>query len=250
MQLEQLRGVEDRCWVEVAGCERLFAIADEDLERENEVKTSAVHFLRFELSDAMVVMLKGGAALSIGIDHPNYRHELRPVAENLRAALVSDLRLGAAGHPCPARVLGYCRSTSSAPAFSFFHRIAAYTRFAMPTAAGISPNRRACLRQPGVDGEVQNDADQREHDAAAQRLGGADAVDGPLPAPTRSRWQRRQLDALFDGVHALTMVLFEQLRLALVLGPDGQHADADAHDDGDDGNEDANNSRIHNQFSK
>ena len=91
VQLERLRGIEDRCWIEVAGCERLFAIADEDLERANEVKTSAVHFLRFELSDVMVVMLKGGAALSIGIDHPNYRHEIRPVADNLRAALVSDL---------------------------------------------------------------------------------------------------------------------------------------------------------------
>ena len=53
VQLERLKGVEDRCWVQVAGSERVFAIADEDLERENEVKTSAVHFLRFELSDAM-----------------------------------------------------------------------------------------------------------------------------------------------------------------------------------------------------
>ncbi|HET9474780.1 MAG TPA: DUF3501 family protein, partial [Steroidobacteraceae bacterium] len=53
VQLGRLRGIEDRCWVQVAGCERLYAIADEDLERENEIKTSAVHFLRFELSDAM-----------------------------------------------------------------------------------------------------------------------------------------------------------------------------------------------------
>ena len=52
VQLERLKGIEDRCWVQVAGFERVFAIADEDLERENEVKTSAVHFLRFELSDA------------------------------------------------------------------------------------------------------------------------------------------------------------------------------------------------------
>ena len=51
VQLGRLRGVEDRCWVQAAGCERLYAIADEDLERENEVKTSAVHFLRFELSE-------------------------------------------------------------------------------------------------------------------------------------------------------------------------------------------------------
>ncbi len=91
VQLEKLRGVEDRCWVQVAGCARLYAIADEDLERENDVKTSAVHFLRFELDQAMVVALKGGAALSIGIDHPNYRHELAAVPDNLRAALISDL---------------------------------------------------------------------------------------------------------------------------------------------------------------
>src|SRR6187455_101148 len=58
VQLEKLRGIEDRCWVQVEGGERLYAIADEDLERENEVKTSAVHFLRFELSDAMAVLLK------------------------------------------------------------------------------------------------------------------------------------------------------------------------------------------------
>ena len=59
VQLEKLRGVEDRCWVQVSGFERVFAIADEDLERENEVKTSAVHFLRFELSDAMVGEAQG-----------------------------------------------------------------------------------------------------------------------------------------------------------------------------------------------
>jgi hypothetical protein len=91
VQLERLKGVEDRCWVQVAGCARVHAIADEDLERENEVKTSAVHFLRFELDAGMVGKLKGGAALSIGIDHPNYQHEVSPAAENVRAALVSDL---------------------------------------------------------------------------------------------------------------------------------------------------------------
>ena len=69
----------------------MFAIADEDLERENEVKTSAVHFLRFELSDAMAAELKGGAALSVGIDHPNYQHQISPAADNVRAALVADL---------------------------------------------------------------------------------------------------------------------------------------------------------------
>ena len=91
VQLEKLRGVEDRCWVQVSGFERVFAIADEDMERENEVKTSAVHFLRFELTQAMAEKLKGGAALSIGIDHPEYQHQISPAPDNVRAALIADL---------------------------------------------------------------------------------------------------------------------------------------------------------------
>jgi hypothetical protein len=91
VQLEKLRGVEDRCWVQVGGLPRIFAIADEDLERENDVKTSAVHFLRFELTAEMADEAKGGAALAAGIDHPNYLQELRPVPENVRAALIADL---------------------------------------------------------------------------------------------------------------------------------------------------------------
>ena len=91
VQLEKLRGVEDRCWVQVSGFERVLAIADEDMERENEVKTSAVHFLRFELSDAMREKLKGGAALSVGIDHPEYQHQISPAPDNVRASLIADL---------------------------------------------------------------------------------------------------------------------------------------------------------------
>lgn len=91
VQLEKLRGIEDRCWVQVAGFDRVYAIADEDLERENEVKTSAVHFLRFEVSPAMAAGLEGGAALALGIDHPNYQHQVSPVADNVRATLVADL---------------------------------------------------------------------------------------------------------------------------------------------------------------
>jgi hypothetical protein len=91
VQLEKLRGVEDRCWVQAKGLDRLFAIADEDLDRSNEVKTSAVHFLRFELTDSMAAALKGGAALAAGIDHPNYRHELAELPDRVRAALVADL---------------------------------------------------------------------------------------------------------------------------------------------------------------
>jgi hypothetical protein len=91
VQLEKLRGIEDRCWVQVGDLPRLYAIADEDLDRENETKTSAVHFLRFELTAEMAAQVKGGAALAAGIDHPNYHHELRPVPENVRSALAADL---------------------------------------------------------------------------------------------------------------------------------------------------------------
>jgi hypothetical protein len=91
VQLEKLRGVEDRCWVRIGNGERVFAIADEDLERENDTKTSAVHFLRFELGEAVVAALKGGEALAVGVDHPNYRHELAPVPDAVRRALLADL---------------------------------------------------------------------------------------------------------------------------------------------------------------
>jgi len=91
VQLERLKGIEDRCYVQIEGFDRLYAIADEDLERENDVKTSAVHFLRFELGDDMAEALKSGAALSAGIDHPAYQHVLESVPVNLRASLIADL---------------------------------------------------------------------------------------------------------------------------------------------------------------
>ena len=91
VQLERLKGIEDRCYVQIAGFDRLYAIADEDLERENDVKTSAVHFLRFELGDDMAEALKSGAALSAGIDHPAYQHVLESVPVNLRTSLLADL---------------------------------------------------------------------------------------------------------------------------------------------------------------
>jgi hypothetical protein len=89
--LAGLRGVEDRCWVQVHSHERVFAIADEDMPRENAEKTSAVHFLRFELTPAMSAGLHGSAALAVGIDHANYRHEIDPVNAAVRASLVADL---------------------------------------------------------------------------------------------------------------------------------------------------------------
>lgn len=90
-RLAELRGIEDRCWVQAAGHARVFAIADEDLERENDVKTSAVHFLRFELEGPMVTALKAGAALGIGVDHPEYRAGIPALGEVTRKALVEDL---------------------------------------------------------------------------------------------------------------------------------------------------------------
>jgi len=89
--LARLKGIEDRCWVQVAGHARVFAIADEDLERENEQKTSSVHFLRFELTPAMVAAAHSGAAISIGMDHDAYRHAIDPLPQRARDALVRDL---------------------------------------------------------------------------------------------------------------------------------------------------------------
>jgi hypothetical protein len=89
--LSQLIGVEDRCWVRVSEMERVFAIADEDLDRENADKTSAVHFLRFELSSSMIEAAKSGAPLSIGVDHESYRHAVAPLPRPIRDALTQDL---------------------------------------------------------------------------------------------------------------------------------------------------------------
>jgi hypothetical protein len=88
--LAGLKGVEDRCYVQVAGSERVFAIADEDLPRENAEKTSAVHFLRFELQPRMIHELRAGAALAAGIDHEHYRHQVQ-VPAPVRQALLADL---------------------------------------------------------------------------------------------------------------------------------------------------------------
>ena len=90
--LARLKGVEDKVYVQVAGQPRVFAIADEDLERENEQKTSAVHFLRFDLTPAMKQALAGGAAVTIGVDHPNYVAALDPVDAETRQSLLGDLK--------------------------------------------------------------------------------------------------------------------------------------------------------------
>lgn len=91
--LSTLIGIEDKVWVEVSGQPRVYAIADEDLDRENEVKTSAVHFLRFELTDTMKQALKQGRPLSMGVNHPNYSAEIEKLPEDVRQALINDLVL-------------------------------------------------------------------------------------------------------------------------------------------------------------
>lgn len=88
--LEELVGVEHKVWLEVEGCERIFAIADEDLERSTETKTAAVHFLRFELTPEMTSALRGGAGLKFGLDFPG-RTVAVPVAPEVRDALLKDL---------------------------------------------------------------------------------------------------------------------------------------------------------------
>ena len=88
--LERLKGIERQTWVQVDAGERIYAIADEDLERENEQKTAAVHFVRFELPAGEREKLKRGARLTIGVDHPEYRVSVEPSAEQ-RAALLADL---------------------------------------------------------------------------------------------------------------------------------------------------------------
>ena len=90
VRLAELKGIENRIWVQIEGSERVYAIADEDLERENEEKTASVHFLRFELQPGMIAGLRHGAALTVGVDHPRYRASAQVGAET-QSALAEDL---------------------------------------------------------------------------------------------------------------------------------------------------------------
>lgn len=90
VRLTELKGIERSVWVRIEGYDPVFAIADEDLSRENEEKTASVHFLRFEFAAAMVQAAREGAAISIGIDHPRYQATLSPVPEATRESLASD----------------------------------------------------------------------------------------------------------------------------------------------------------------
>lgn len=89
VMLTKLKGVEDRVWVRIAGFDPVFAIADEDLERENEEKTAAVHFLRFEFSATEIAAARAGAAISIGVDHPHYQSVVM-LTEAARSCLAAD----------------------------------------------------------------------------------------------------------------------------------------------------------------
>lgn len=89
--LARFIGIEDETWMQMAGHEKIRAIADEDMQRETSEKTSSVHFLRFELTHAMVMSLKDGAALNAGVSHANYNHSIEPVLDSLRKALLADL---------------------------------------------------------------------------------------------------------------------------------------------------------------
>ncbi len=89
--LGMLIGIEDRVWVQVEGASRVYAIADEDLERETDEKTASVHFLRFELEPAMIAALKKGGSVSAGVDHPQYTATVSPLDAAVAASLARDL---------------------------------------------------------------------------------------------------------------------------------------------------------------
>ena len=89
--LAKMIGIEDKVWVQVAGFDKVFAISDEDLERDNAEKTSAVHFMRFELSDEMVAAAKNGADIGSGIDHDAYSESISALESNIRDSLAADL---------------------------------------------------------------------------------------------------------------------------------------------------------------
>ena len=93
VRLGEMIGIEDKVWLQVDGCDRVYPIADEDLERDNDEKTSSVHFLRFELQPSMIAAMHSGAALQAGIDHPAYTIAGFEVPAPIRDSLADDLDL-------------------------------------------------------------------------------------------------------------------------------------------------------------
>lgn len=90
-QLAKMIGIENKVWVQVQDCERVYPIADEDMERDNANKTSAVHFLRFELTPSMIISVHSGAAIQAGIDHPAYSVGATQLTSAIRESLANDL---------------------------------------------------------------------------------------------------------------------------------------------------------------
>ena len=90
-ELARLVGIEDLTWVQVEGHDKVYPIADEDLERDDDSRTSSVHFLRYELGDDMIESLRKGAKLTAGIEHDNYNHTVDPVPDETRKSLLGDL---------------------------------------------------------------------------------------------------------------------------------------------------------------
>ena len=91
LRLTQLLGIEDVIWMQIDGFDKIYAITDEDLERSTAEKTSAVHFMRFEVSDDMVTAAKAGSEISAGVEHENYQAILNPINNELRNSLINDL---------------------------------------------------------------------------------------------------------------------------------------------------------------
>jgi hypothetical protein len=90
--LAGLIGVEDKVWIQVDGNDKVYAIADEDMEREDESKTSSVHFMRFEFTAEMIEAARGGAAINMGVDHENLSVSVSPISEDSRKALLADFQ--------------------------------------------------------------------------------------------------------------------------------------------------------------
>jgi hypothetical protein len=91
LQLAQMIGIEDKVWLQVNACEKVYPIADEDMERDNEEKTSSVHFLRFELSSSMIAAAKSGEPILAGIEHPAYEIDGFEIPADIRDSLTADL---------------------------------------------------------------------------------------------------------------------------------------------------------------
>jgi hypothetical protein len=89
-RLAQMIGIEDRVWVQAGDTPPVWAIADEDMERDTEDKTASVHFLRFEFTPEQIAAIKSGAAVSVGIDHPSYQYRVESLLEAARQSLSAD----------------------------------------------------------------------------------------------------------------------------------------------------------------